>query len=122
MEKSKQITTKEGAVAAILAANPAARDDDRELIAAYWQRQQPNLFRFRSAEAVLRALVNKELATPDDITRARRKVQAQRPELRGRSWYNRHAEREPEVRQNINKPAEATNIGGLTAGELFPRL
>jgi hypothetical protein len=121
MEKSTQIKTKEGMVTAILEANPAARDDDRELIASYWRRQQPNLFNFRSGEAVLRALVNRELATPDDITRARRKVQAQRPDLRGRAWYGRHAEREPEVRQNINKPLEATNIGGLTAGELFPR-
>jgi hypothetical protein len=111
MNKSEQIKTKLGRVVSILRAQPDTRDDDRKLVAAYWRAEQPNLFSFRTADAVLRALVNRELASPDDITRARRKAQEDYPELRG-SKHRQHERllNEAEVRENINQPP---------AGELF---
>lgn len=104
-QKSKQIKTKVEQVARILEAHPATRDDDRQLVAAYWRVEQPMLFAFRPAEAVLRALVEKQISSPDDITRARRKVQQLCPELRGSTWRERQRyNAEEDVRQNINQP------------------
>lgn len=105
MEKSTQIKTKMAQVQVILTKMPETRDNDRELIATYWRIQQPMLFAFRNAEAVLLALVNNQLASPDDITRARRKVQQLCPELRGSNWRERQRyNAEEEVRTNINQP------------------
>ena len=105
MEKSTQIKTKMAQVQVILTKMPETRDNDRELITTYWRIEQPMLFAFRNAEAVLLALVNKQLASPDDITRARRKVQQLCPELRGSTWRERQRyNAEEEVRTNINKP------------------
>jgi hypothetical protein len=106
-QKSKQIKTKLEQVRDILTRLPEARDNDRELVAAYWRIEQPMLFAFRNAEAVLRALVNKEISNPDDITRTRRLVQKQHPELRARKDVERlRYNAEADVRENINKPAQ----------------
>lgn len=104
MEKSKQIKTKLAQVVDILTKLPETRDNDRELIATFWRIERPMLFAFNGAEAVLRALVNKELSSPDDITRARRKAQEMQPELRGTRWVqSRRRDNEADVRSNINK-------------------
>jgi hypothetical protein len=105
MSKSNQIKTKWAKVKEILTQLPETRDDDRELVAAFWRIEQPMLFAFRNAEAVLRALINKDISDPDDITRARRKVQQLCPELRGTTWKQRQRyNAEEEVRENINRP------------------
>jgi hypothetical protein len=69
-------------VRALLENQPRARVSDRELLALYWQIEQPMLFAFRPAEAVLRALINGELTPPETITRTRRQVQKESPWLR----------------------------------------
>jgi len=104
MQKSEKIKSKEAMVKNILTMRPETRNNDRELVAAYWRTEQAMLFQFRNAEAVLRALINKDLSNPDDITRARRKVQELNPELRGDNWKTRQRRMaEADVRENINK-------------------
>jgi hypothetical protein len=65
----------------LLKNQPLTREDDRELVALYWQIEQPMLFAFRPAEAVLRAYINAELTSVESITRTRRQVQKEHPEL-----------------------------------------
>jgi hypothetical protein len=103
MEKSKQIKTKLAKVVEILTSMPEARDSDRVLIAWYWRWEQPLVCTMGSAEKLLRALENREISNPDDITRARRKAQELHPELRG-SRYKERGKLQDEVTENINVP------------------
>jgi hypothetical protein len=118
MEKSKQIITKLAKVKQILTVLPEARDDDRLLIDSFWRYEKPLLFSFQSGDAVMRAFVNGELSMPDDITRARRKVQEQYPELRGTKWRQKQrTAAEVDVRDNINKPTPTErDIYGVEIG------
>lgn len=100
--KSKQIKNMKLQVQDILTRYPEARDSDRELIALYWEIQQPLLFAFRTAEAVIRAFKACELTMPDDITRTRRMVQMQYPDLRSTKQKERDA-MEADVTANINR-------------------
>jgi hypothetical protein len=104
-QKSTQIKTKLAAVRDILTSLPETRDNDRELIVAYWRAEQPLVINFSNAETLLRRFVAGELSLPDDITRARRKVQQLCPELRGSTWKQRQRyNAEEDVRENINTP------------------
>ena len=114
MNKAKQIKTKLAQVQEILTRQPETRDNDRELVATVWRTERPNICSFGSANMLLRAFINKELSNPDDITRARRKVQELHPELRAtRHVSNERAAAEADVRENISK--------GL-GGDLFDQL
>jgi hypothetical protein len=107
VEKSKQIKTKMQRVIDILTSMPETRDNDRELIAAYWRAEQPLIINFSNAEALLRRFVQGDLSMPDDITRTRRKVQQLYPELRASTWKQRQRyNMEEEMRENINKPVQ----------------
>jgi len=102
MNKSKQVKTKLETVKAILTNQPETRDDDRKLIAEYWRSEQELLFRFGTAEQVLRQMVNKHLTLPDDITRARRKVQENTPALKGRTAVQKQrADDEEDMRMHF---------------------
>lgn len=114
MNKFDKITTKLGAVKDMLERIPEVRDNDRELVATVWRNEQPRLFEYGSAEQLLRAYINKQLSNPDDITRARRKVQELYPHLRAkRRTSNERAVAEADVRENINK---------VLGGDLFTQL
>ena len=102
MNKSKQIKSKLDQVAEILARQPETRDNDRELIVAFWMTEQPLIFKFGTADQFTRAFVNKTISMPDDITRSRRKAQEIYPTLRGKLWKD-HKEIQDEVTANINK-------------------
>jgi hypothetical protein len=108
MEKSKQIKTKLAKVVEILTSMPEARDSDRVLIAWYWRWEQPLVCTMGSAEKLLRALENREISNPDDITRARRKAQELHPELRSSLWKTKQRyQNEAEVRENIVSLSDA---------------
>ncbi|MHA2068215.1 MAG: hypothetical protein ACXABY_27960 [Candidatus Thorarchaeota archaeon] len=71
MSIEKSLKTKAARTEAILEENELARDDDRVLITAYWERFHgidPN-------GPVARFLLNNKIAMPDTITRARREIQ-----------------------------------------------
>lgn len=101
MLKSREIKSKVEIAKHILTNQPETRDDDNKLIAAFWRFEQRLITRFSSAEVFLNKLANGELSAPETITRARRLLQAEYPELRGKNKAARY-EAAAEVRENIN--------------------
>ena len=100
----QQIKDMQGVVKSLLTKYAAYRDNDRKLVAHVWMMQvggmdtmkEANLFDF------MQTWVNNEnLAMPDTITRARRKIQEEFPSLRGDKYTQRHSE-ELDVRNTIN--------------------
>jgi hypothetical protein len=79
---------------------PITRDSDFRLIAMYYRRNCPEPVSYITADEFLNHLAHGEMASPDSITRARRKLQQHYPELRGQKW-NERQEREPEVREEM---------------------
>jgi hypothetical protein len=83
--------------------DPTFRDDDRVLVANFWYGQlidskiDPKKI---SAHELLHIYVNGGLANSDLITRARRKAQEENPELRGKTWIERHKKAD-DFRKNI---------------------
>jgi hypothetical protein len=69
------------------------RDDDALLLCRYYYNRcgGEDAFITMSAINLLNLLANKSLPFPDSITRVRRKLQEQEPELRGDKWEERHA-------------------------------
>lgn len=97
----KKIKKLEVIVEKLLLNQPDTRDNDKLLILKVWAYQNPiirsNDFNFVSfATDYLKG----EYADSESITRARRKLQENNPNLRGEKWYERHQESE-EVRKQI---------------------
>ena len=81
------------------------RDSDTRIIAHIWMRQLGGLENMKSIslyDFFQLWIENKNIVAPDTITRSRRKVQEENPELRGELYYQRHQLKE-EVKNNINK-------------------
>jgi hypothetical protein len=81
---------------------PITRDSDLRLIAMYYRKNCPEPVSYITADEFLNHLAHGEMASPDSITRARRKLQQHHPELRGQKW-NERQERETEVRQEMRE-------------------
>ena len=79
------------------------RDDDNRLVAyIWWKHLKDN----KIPEDIitmdfLQLYASNQLPQADVITRARRKVQEEKPNLRGKLWNERHQLKE-EVKNNIN--------------------
>ena len=75
----------------ILRQYPETRDNDRLLMLKVWAVQNPQLrlsdFTFWS---FAKDFINAEYTDPESIRRARQKLQEEIPELRGRSYHQRH--------------------------------
>jgi hypothetical protein len=86
MEKQKKIEKKlreaERIVTELLTEYPITRDDDRLLVWLFWRKQFERIDNY-SLEMFRSAFLGGMLSPPETITRARRKVQEKRPELRG---------------------------------------
>lgn len=69
------------------------RDDDALLVCRFYYNKcgGEEVFKTMSAIGLLNLLAAKNLPFPDSITRVRRKLQEQEPELRGDKWAERHA-------------------------------
>ena len=81
------------------------RDDDKLLVANFWYGQMLNNGinpKKVTAQEFLSLYANDHITNSDIITRARRKAEEEKPELRGKTWYKRHSEEEF-FRNNINK-------------------
>ena len=88
-------TNLETKVKSILETIPAARDNDHALVAAYWAAELKNgPVRVESAQGLLVTLASGGLTKYSSISRARRKIQEEHVNLRGKS-YN--------IRQNKSK-------------------
>lgn len=70
----------------ILIEIPETRDCDSLLIHYVWKHE----LKFHDEQDVLQLLKEKKLHNADSITRARRKLQEKREELRGNKWQSRH--------------------------------
>lgn len=69
------------------------RDDDALLVCRYYYNKcgGDETLKTMSAINLLNLLASKTLPLPDYITRVRRKLQEQNPELRGEKWAERHS-------------------------------
>ena len=81
---------------------PLLRDDDERLMVNIWTKHIggfDNLDNF-SAKEVLRMIAYHKLPSFESISRCRRKLQEQCPNLRGEKWYERH-KRAAKIRKEI---------------------
>jgi hypothetical protein len=99
----KKIKKLEVIVEKFLLMQPETRDNDKLLILKVWAYQNPSIrqpeFSFLNfATSYLKG----SYADSESITRARRKLQENNPNLRGEKWYERHEEA-AKVRNEIVK-------------------
>jgi hypothetical protein len=99
--KSEKIGSKMNRVREILIRDEEARKNDGLLIGEYWKEELPLLFVVGTAEGVLRAMRTRKLSSPEEITRARRRVQEAYPHLRDTKADEERRTAEAEVRGNI---------------------
>jgi hypothetical protein len=79
------------------------RDSDTRVIAHIWMRQLGGLEKMKSIslyDFLQIWIENKNIVSPDTITRARRKVQEENVSLRGKS-YKQRKEQSKKVKENI---------------------
>jgi len=86
----------------ILKKRPTSRDQDSDLIAAYWYYETGKGINDMTALQFLEFISKGLLTPPATIIRARRKVQEQNPALRGERYAERQSQ-EKIVRNNISK-------------------
>ena len=79
---------------------PVLRDDDEKLMANIWNSHIGNLEDVDGKE-VLSMLANHKLPSYESISRCRRKLQEECPNLRGEEWYERH-KRATIIKEEIN--------------------
>lgn len=91
-EKQKTIERKlreaERIVTELLTETPITRDDDRLLVWLFWKKQFERIDRY-TLEMFRTAFLGGMLSPPETITRARRKVQVKRADLRGITYEGR---------------------------------
>jgi len=89
-------------VKAALIKHPEYRDDDNRLTSYIWWKHLKNNGIPDDIEVVdfLRLYAKNEMPQADIITRARRKVQEDNPDLRGKLWNQRH-QLQNDVKNNI---------------------
>jgi hypothetical protein len=96
-----------------LSSYPEYRDNDEKLCGRFWF-DQIRRMGYNTKKANINDFLvfygNGLLASADVITRARRKVQKRYPELRGKTWNERHGQAE-DVRQYINSDIKPIQNG-----------
>jgi len=88
----------------LLLLEPELRDNDNKLLSALWEEEFDIMcwdIDFFSAEEFLEVLANGDLSKPEAVTRCRRKLQEQNPEIRGKKYIERH-QHQTEVVKQIN--------------------
>ena len=70
----------------LLISYPQLRDDDRRLVANVWYGEMNK----DGITDFLTAYATKQITMSDTITRIRRKLQEEKPSLRGTKWHERH--------------------------------
>ncbi len=88
----KSITDISAMTLKILTEDPRTRDDDQLLCAIIWSRlamKQGLDVRNKTGYEFLLLYVQNKLVSADTITRARRKIQEERPSLRGKKYVER---------------------------------
>ena len=70
------------------------RDDDEKLMATMWFKHMGEKLESMSAFDLLKQLSTSNLPSYESISRCRRKLQEECPELRGEKWGKRHKSQE----------------------------
>ena len=78
---------------------PILRDDDEKLMANIWNSHIGNLEDIDGKD-ILHMLATHQLPSYESISRCRRKLQEECPNLRGEKWYERH-KRADNIRMEI---------------------
>ena len=89
----------------LLTKHPSLRDSDERLIANIWHSHIKNVEDV-DAVTLLTRFAKGKLPSYESISRCRRKIQQEKPELRGNKWEKRH------TRQKVVKD-EIKEIGAL---------
>ena len=76
-------------VISLLTTHPSLRDSDDKLTATIWY-QSTNKVKEMDAMTLLHKFAEGKLPSYESISRCRRKVQEEKPELRGLKWEKRH--------------------------------
>ena len=84
-----------------LTKHPSLRDSDEKLMAnIWWSHIRFNIGENASSKALLSMLAEGKLPSYESISRCRRKLQEECPNLRGEKWYERH-KRSKKIRKEI---------------------
>ena len=78
---------------------PVLRDDDEKLMANMWNKHLGDIT-YVNGEDILKMLANHELPSYESISRCRRKLQENNPNLRGSKWVQRQS-RAKKIRKEI---------------------
>jgi len=84
------------------------RDSDDRLMANIWA-QYIGHIEFLNAKDILSMLSRSELPSYESISRCRRKLQEEFPELRGEKWLKRHNKTSKDVKIEIKQIKSAMN-------------
>ena len=74
----------------LLTKHPSLRDSDERLTANIWHRHTKNVDEI-DAITLLSRFAEGKLPSYESISRCRRKIQEEKPELRGKKWAKRHS-------------------------------
>lgn len=99
MKKIKEMKGLKPVIIELLKSDSNLRDSDNKLISAVWRKEIHGANHY-SAKSFLIKYANNEFSSPVTISRVRRKVQEDYPELRGDSYEARHKEKK-DVTKNI---------------------
>jgi len=92
----------------LLTDHPSLRDSDERLTANIWHDHIKNVDEI-DALTLLSRFAEGKLPSYESISRCRRKVQEEKPELRGKKWFKRHA-KEAIIKKQVKE------IGALLNG------
>ena len=76
----------------LLTKHPSLRDSDDRLTATIWYQYADNVKQI-DAMTLLTKFADGKLPSYESISRCRRKVQEEKPELRGKKWDKRHSKK-----------------------------
>ena len=92
----------------LLTEHPSLRDSDERLTANIWHDHTKNVDEI-DALTLLSRFAEGKLPSYESISRCRRKIQEEKPELRGKKWLKRHAKQQV-IKEQIKE------IGALLHG------
>jgi hypothetical protein len=110
----EKIMTVRGKVEHCLKSDPTLADDDERLVSNIWHLEALKLGKnpmTMTASDFLKLYAEKQFTSADVITRARRKVEEDMPDLRGETWEKRQG-LEVNVREQINQPTSIKTSPG----------
>ena len=85
----------------LLTDHPSLRDSDERLTANIWYNYIKNIDELTARE-IMTSFAEGNLPSYESISRCRRKIQEEKPELRGKKWIKRHA-KQKDIKNEIKE-------------------